>query len=216
MEQPDRIEVSGEHEEEQLANAVDLYMSIEGSSFFTGRAALSKAKEIAVLVEGLQQAGVGAEHVDVLSVSTTVQSGVFSKSSSAVYELRVRVESLDVYSHVLGAVSAAKQVSLHRHEWRYPNDAGYRAQLLAAATRHGTVKAKAIAEALDVKLSGVLLAEERMFVTDDAPRPQMANVMFAPRARAAAEPAELGMQVQNRRKVRCEMRLTFRIENTPR
>lgn len=208
----DRIEVIGEHEDEQAANAVDLYLNIEGSAFFTGRAALSKAREIAALVESLQQAGLAADNIDVLSVSTTVQSGVFSKSSSANYELRVRVNNLELYGQVLGAISASKQVTLHRHDWRYPSDDAYLAQLLAKAAAQGAVKARAIAEALGARLAGIMHAQERIVHADHEPRPQMA--MFAShRVRAAGEPADLGMQVQNRRKMKGEVQLTFRVLN---
>jgi hypothetical protein len=44
-----RIEVFAEHEEDQAATGVHFPKSIEGSSFFTGRAAFSKAKELAAL-----------------------------------------------------------------------------------------------------------------------------------------------------------------------
>jgi hypothetical protein len=50
-ERPDLIEVRAESEEDEAADKVDLYVDVEGSSLFTGRMALSKAREVHGLVE---------------------------------------------------------------------------------------------------------------------------------------------------------------------
>jgi len=49
------IDVFAEHEEDVAADKVDLFVEVEGSSLFTGRAALAKAREVHSLVESLGQ-----------------------------------------------------------------------------------------------------------------------------------------------------------------
>jgi uncharacterized protein YggE len=205
-----RIEVVGEHEEDQAATGVHFHASIEGSSFLTGRAALTKAKELAALVAALAAEGVDASCIDLMGVQVAVQSGIFSKSSAAIYQLRIRLTELDAVSGVLGVISAAKQVTLKRLEWQYPNDAQEHARLLARAAGNGLTKAKAVAEALQHTLGPLLLAQESGF---SAPSHEQRVDGGAPlmMARQRTEPAELGMQVQHHRRVKCAVRLTFAV-----
>lgn len=206
-----RIEVVGEHEEDQAATGVHFLASIEGSSFFTGRAAFSKAKELAALVAALAAEGVDASCLDLIGVQVAVQSGMFSKSSAAIYQLRIRLSGLEAIAGVLGVISAAKQMTLKRLEWQYPNDAAEQARLLARATSNGLIKARAVAEALQQTLGPVLVAQESGFSVPSHEQHFGGGVpMLA--ARQRAEPAELGMQVQHHRRVKCEVRLTFAVE----
>lgn len=143
-----------------------------------------------------------------------VQSGIFSKSSAATYQLRIRVNQLDAVAGVLGVISAAKQMTLERLDWQYPNDAQEHARLLARATSNGLIKAKAVAEALQQTLGSLLLAQESAF---SAPVHEQSFAGRAPMmmARQRAEPADLGMQVQQHRRVKCEVRLAFGVSAAP-
>jgi uncharacterized protein YggE len=205
-----RIEVLGEHEEDQAATGVHLHASIEGSSFFTGRAALIKAKELAALVAALAAEGVDASCIDLTGVRVAVQSGIFSKSSAAVYQLRIRLTGLEAIAGVLGVISASKQMTLERLEWQYPNDAKEQARLLACATSNGLTKARAVAEALSQPLGTLLVAQE---TGANAPAHEQHLAGAAPLmlARRRMESAEMGMEVQHHRKVRWEVRLTFAV-----
>jgi uncharacterized protein YggE len=205
-----RLEVTGEHEEELNADAVDLFVAIQGSSTFTGRAALTKAKEVAALVQASAQVGIPESAIDLSSVRAEVKSGFLGKSSSALYQLRVRVEELERLPAVLGVIAAAPQCTLERLLWRYPSDEATEARLLQAATRRAHEKARAIASALSVELASVLEAQELM---QHDPREVMAQ-LSAPgmvRARSGSEDAELGLQIQSRIKAKRQVRLVFRL-----
>ncbi|MFT3924929.1 MAG: SIMPL domain-containing protein [Myxococcales bacterium] len=205
------LEVVGDYEEDLTAHQVDVFVSIHGSSTFTGRAALSKAKEVSSLVQALVQLGIPESSIDLESVRAEVRSGFLGKSSSAFYQLRVRVEDLERLPGVLGAVAAATQASLDRLTWRYPDDEATEARLLARATQRAMEKCKAIAQALDVPLLGVHCAQE---LRQHEPQEYMVTLGGAPgamRARGVSEEADLGVAIQHRRKTRREVRLVCSI-----
>lgn len=62
------IEVFGIYYEELAADAADLFVNVTGSSLFTGRAAVTQAKEVAAIVHSLKAAGLDADAVEVVSV----------------------------------------------------------------------------------------------------------------------------------------------------
>jgi len=111
----DLIEVVANIEEDVAADGVDIQVSVDGSSLFTGRAALSKAREVHQLVEALAQVGVPENQIFVEGIRATTTSGIFSKSSSAHYSLRVRTnctaDSLEPH-----ACTSALDSGLGEHE----------------------------------------------------------------------------------------------------
>jgi uncharacterized protein YggE len=207
------IEVSGEHEEALEARAVDVLVTVQGSSFFTGRAALKKAKEIAELVERLAaDAGVGDAAIELVSVRAEVKSGLLGKTSSAVYQLRIRCEDLERLPNVLGVVTSAKQATIDQLSWLYPDDAATEGRLLEAASARAAVKARAIARALDVRI--VAPAEVREIRQQDSREDvQHMGMPGMMRARPAAAPIELGVQIHHSKKVKREVRVTYLIEH---
>lgn len=70
---PDVIVIAASHEEDVLAGSADVWVSVHGSSLFTGRAALRKAKEVSELVTALQQAGFPEEDISLASVRAQVR-----------------------------------------------------------------------------------------------------------------------------------------------
>jgi uncharacterized protein YggE len=210
------IDVYGEHEEELDARAVDVLVTVQGSSFFTGRTALKKAKEIAEIVERLAaDAGIEEASIELVSVRAEVRSGLLGKTSSAVYELQIRCEDLERLPGVLGVVTSAKQATIDQLTWRYPDDAATEGRLLEAAATRAAVKAQAIARALDARI--VAPAEVRE-VKHHAGRDDVqlmardAATAGAARLRVAAEPVDLGVQIRHRKLVKREVRVTYLID----
>jgi len=60
----------------------------------------------------------------------------------------------------LGAIAAAQYATLEQLLWRYPDDAESEARLLALAASRAHTKARAIAEALGVRITAIMLAQE--------------------------------------------------------
>lgn len=185
------IEVFGIYHEELAADSADLFVNVTGSSLFTGRAALTQAKEIGAIVQSLRAAGLDEDAIEVVSVRAEVRSGLLGKTSSASYDLKVHCADLEQLPVLLGAITGAKNATLDRLVWCYPSGAKVEGRLLAAAASIARHKAAAIAASLDVSLGAV-------------PGPEML------RARSS-EPVDLGVQLQHRKTVMREMRLRYAV-----
>lgn len=152
---PDVIEVVVTHEEELAASHAFLQVSVRGASLVTGDAALSKAREVATLVSALEAVGVPQKDIRIEDIRAEVTSGLLTKSSSATYGLNVRCDRLEGLADVLGAITSQKNATLGFIEWGYPEDAERRTGWLVACAQTANARAKALAEALGVKLLGV-------------------------------------------------------------
>lgn len=207
------IEVQGRYEEELAADSAELYVRVSGTALFTGRAALTQAKEVAAIVQALKGVGLDDSAIELLSVSAEVRSGLLGKSSAAAYDLKVRCADLECLPSALGAVTGAKNATLDRLVWSYPSGAELEGRLLAAAASLAKSKARAIATAVGVSLGE--LQEAREVIQQDALPPQTrfsapsADVL---RARMS-EPVDVGVQLQHRKKVTREVHLRYAVVN---
>jgi len=203
------IEVSGFYEEDLLAHAADLHVTVHGSSLVTGRAVLSKAKEVAAMGESLRQVGVTDAQIQVVSVRAEVKSGLLTKSSSATYELKVHCSDLEQLPAMLGAVTSAKNAELGSLEWLYAKDAAHQGRLLGEAAAIARHKALAIANALGVSLGKPLEAREVSANDATHEHTRMAGAPMMMRARS--EPVDVGVQLQHSKRVSCTVRLSYAI-----
>jgi hypothetical protein len=102
------------------------------------------------LVERLAaDAGVGDAAIELEAVRAEVKSGLLGKTSSAVYQLRIRREDLERLPNVLGVVTSAKQATIDQLSWLYPDDAATEGRLLEAASARAAVKAQTTARVSD-------------------------------------------------------------------
>jgi uncharacterized protein YggE len=215
-EQPDLIEVRAEHEEDEAADKVDLYVDVEGSSLFTGRAALSKAREVHALVESLAQVGIAEDQIFVERISATTTSGIFSKSSSAHYSLRVRCRNLEKLGDVLGAITSQKNVTMGRTEWGFDESPAASARRLARCAAIAKQKAQAVAEALGVRLGAPHRTSEVVPASEEPqPHPFTGAPVLMSVARASMSQEDLGLAVTHHRKVTTRLSAAFRIETGP-
>ena len=93
--QPDTIHVTTLHREEISATHANLFVSVRGSSAFSGNEAMKKAREVSALVDELIKTGVSSEDIHLQGVHVETSSGTLLRSSSAIYRLRVRCGKLD-------------------------------------------------------------------------------------------------------------------------
>lgn len=199
-EQANLIVVMAQHEEEISAEAVDLFVTVEGSSLVTGSAALRKAKEVSRLVEALEGCGVESTAISLEGILAEVKSGLLARTSSATYRLRVRC-SLDVLPDALGAVTSAKQAHLQQLDWIYPESAEQQAVWLASCVAKANLKAEAVAKALGASLMGIHRITEYPLRDEQA---HLATGQFegmALRGRApTAAPIELGFELAQKKR----------------
>jgi uncharacterized protein YggE len=197
---PDVLTIEGVHEDSIEADGADIFVSIEGSALFSGAMALKRSKEVARLVEDLAAVSIEAANISLQDVRTRVEAGLVSKSSTAIYRLKIALDNLERLADVVGAVNKQKEARLERIEWRYDREAELRLKWLDLALDKANAKAKRVASALNVKLLGVHRFSENPSEAvlhrseyDGAP-PAMA-------ARARGGGVDFGMEVTHTKRV---------------
>src|SRR5688572_30809895 len=211
---PDVLVITAKYEEDVSAERAVLFVTVQGTSLVTGRAALRKAAEVRSLVEALEGSGVSESDIGLESVHAHVTSGLLGKSSSATYRLRVRCDQLNALPEVLGAITSAKNAELERLVWRYPESAEQQGHWLKLCIAQANIKAAAAAEALGVRLVGVhRLNEQLLEDPDTGARPMGQAVAFAAaqRSRASAAP-DMGFDLTHHKRGGMRVTVEYRVE----
>ncbi|CAM4434932.1 SIMPL domain-containing protein [Corallococcus exiguus] len=153
------VELSAEHELE--ADHVDAVVDVKASSFFTGNAAFANAKEVAALVRLMEDLGVQASAFTLQSVQAETQEGLLTRSSSALYTVRIRLVDMGRVGDVLAALSGMKQATLRELKWGYTHEPEARQDWLEALARESVKKARRVAAGLGVTVAGLHRFSER-------------------------------------------------------
>lgn len=207
---PDTIKVSAFHREEIFASHAYLYVTVKGSSVFSGDEAMKKAREVSQLVEALARAGLGPEAIQLQGVRLETSSGAVLKSSSAVYHLKVKIEEVGQIAELLDIVAEQKNTTLERIEWKYPEETA-REQGLEAAIVKAKAKAEKVAASLGVGLLGVYDFTENTFDEERPPMPFQAMEMSV-KSRAADAPS-LNMDVQHSKAIQVHVEIWYRVSS---
>jgi uncharacterized protein YggE len=137
------------------ASGAKLNICIKGQSFFTGREAFKKAIEVANCVAELKQCGLSEDDIQLLNVSTEVESGMLTKSSKANYHLLVNCESIELLGRILSTIASQKNAQMTAIAWQYSNLEQTKRDLLQSAVVKTKNVAQSIADSLAVRLVGV-------------------------------------------------------------
>jgi uncharacterized protein YggE len=206
---PDTIKVSAYNREEILASHADLFVTVRGSSVFSGNEAIKKAREVSQLVDELTRFGISSENIHLQGVHIESSSGALLKSSSAVYRLRIRSEKLEQVAELIDIFASQKNATLERIDWKYPEEIAHERGLEAAIAK-AKAKAEKIAAVMGVKLLGVYDFIENTY-DQEAPIPfQPQAVMMKARMAEAAEPS-LGMEIQHSKTVQVNVEIWYRV-----
>lgn len=209
---PDTIKISASQREEIQATFADLYLAIKGSSLVSGDSALKKAREVSQLVEELTRFGLPTEAIHLQSVHAESASGGLLRTSSATYRLKIRCEKLEQFTDLLGILTAQKNATFERVEWKYPDETVQTIALEKALVK-ATDKARSIAEKLGVRLLGVYHLTENI-IDFESPAPQ---AHFATQAKSAARGVgvvpqpDLGMDIQHSKLIEVRVEVEYRI-----
>jgi uncharacterized protein YggE len=206
---PDTIKVSAHNREEILASHADLFVTVRGSSVFSGNEAMKKAREVSQLVDELTRVGLPSENIHLQGVHIESSSGALLKSSSAIYRLRIRSEKLDQISELIDIFASQKNATLERIDWKYPEEAA-REYGLEAAIAKAKTKAEKIAAALGVKLLGVYDFIEKTYDQEATIPFQPQAVMMKSRMAESTEPS-LGMDIQHSKTVQINVEIWYRV-----
>jgi uncharacterized protein YggE len=209
---PDTIKVSAFHREEIFASHANLYVTVKGSSIVSGNEAMKKAKEVSQLVEALTRFGLSPDAIHLQGVHIETASGALLKSSSAVYQLKIKSEKLEQVADLLDIVAEQKNANLERIEWKYPEEDA-RQRGLEAAITSGKEKAEKVAAALGVKLLGVYDFMENAFDEERPPMPFQAMEMRMKTRAAVADEPSLNMDIQHNKTVQVNVDIWYRVSS---
>jgi uncharacterized protein YggE len=204
------VELSAEHELE--ADHVDAVVDVSASAFFTGQAAFTNAREVAALVQRMEELGVPSSAFSLQAVQAETTEGLLTRSSSAVYTVRIRLEDMARVGEVLAAFTGLKQATLRELRWGYAKEPEARQEWLEALARESVKKARRVAAGLGVRLMGLHRFAERSVEFpgfggrggygggDEAALPMAAH--GGSYVKGKVRVASLGFTVSHRKKVR--------------
>lgn len=209
---PDTIKVSASHREEIFASHANLYVTVKGSSIVSGNEAMKKAREVSQLVEALTSFGLSPDSIHLQGVRIETATGTLLKSSSAIYHLKVKTETVDQLAGLLDIIAEQKNASLERIEWKYPEDEA-REHGLELAIAKGKAKAEKVAAAMSVKLLGVYDFMENTYDEERPPMPFQAMEMSMKSRSAAADQPSLDMDIQHSKTIHVNVDIWYRVSS---
>jgi len=178
----------------------------------SGNEAMKKAKEVSQLVEALTRFGLSPEAVHLQGVRIETASGALLKSSSALYQLKIKSEKLEQLADLLDIVAEQKNATLERIEWKYPEEDA-RQRGLESAITSGKEKAEKVAASLGVKLLGVYDFMENAFDEERPPVPFQAMEMRMKTRAAVADEPSLNMDIQHSKTVQVNVDIWYRVSS---
>jgi uncharacterized protein YggE len=209
---PDTIKISTSHREEIFASHANLYVTVKGTSVFSGNEAMKKAREVSQLVEALTRYGLRSDAIQLQGVRLESASGTVLKSSSAIYRLKVKTEKVDQLAELLDIIVEQKNATLERIEWKYPEEEA-RARGLDAALAKGKEKAVSVASSLGVRLLGVYDFMENTFDEERPPMPFQAMEMNMKARSAVADQPSLNMEIQHSKTIQVNVEIWYRVSD---
>lgn len=208
---PDTIKISVSHREEIFASHANLFVTVKGSSVFSGNEAMKKAREVSQLVEALTRYGLSPDAIQLQGVRIEAASGPVLKSSSAVYRLKIKTEKVDQLAELLDIIAGQKNSILERIEWKYPEDEA-RQRGLEAVLARGREKAARVASSLGVRLLGVYDFMENTFDEERPPMPFQAMEMnMKARSAIVADQPSLNMEIQHSKTIQVNVEIWYRV-----
>lgn len=203
--QPDTLQIVVVDTVELEADKADLFFLVTGSSWVSGKAALTQAREVSKLVADLITAGVAEADIELLNVRAEVSSGMLGKSSSARYSLKARCREVDRLDALLGAVTASKNVVLESLRWGYPRNE--EADLLRAES--ALARARRMAGALEQELAGVHSVTETVA---DSEQGQVTLDLDYSSVRRRSYNVDLGVEVRHLKEVTHTFTVLFKLK----
>ncbi|MGC4045360.1 MAG: SIMPL domain-containing protein [Armatimonas sp.] len=192
------------------ADGAELSIMVQGSQFFGGNAALKQARELAVLVVALKEAGLNDKDIQ-LQNAQLEQGGGFGKSSSALYMLKLICKPAERVGDALAVLSQQKNVILNQTSWTFPDDDEARDSWLAEAARKARRRAERIAATLGVRLEKVQTILLENPGSPVFPAPQSAKSMMG-RSRQQADWEELGgLEIHHQKIVTTQIRVEYHL-----
>jgi uncharacterized protein YggE len=193
-----------------------VHVVLTGDRFFSGRVAFEKAEELRRLAAALAARGIPETALALEGASVDVTSGLFTKSSSVTYRVRITVEDLELLAGVLDAIGELKKASLTHLEWNYDDSAAQELEILRKAGERATAKARVLAAAVGATLGALHSVREEREGEPAHQAPVFAGAPMVMRARAASIADELGgLELAPKKKVTIRVIVAFTLASVP-
>jgi len=201
---------------EARAKAAAVHVTLTASKLFSGRAALTKSEELRRLVAALREHGIPEDAISIEGASLDVSTGLFSRSSSVTYRVRIQVANLDLIAAVLETVAEAKQATLTHITWDHTGSTTE--SLLAECAARAAAKAKRLAASLGIVLGAAHEVREEEHGTDPPQEhyPQQIfpmGVMVARKSRGSSTMTDelAGLDLAPTKHVGVTVRIAYRV-----
>lgn len=195
------------------AERARVHVRLMADRFFSGRAALEKAAELRRFARGLDELGLDRAALTLSGVSMDVSTGIFTRSSSVSYELRVDLSDMEHLGPLIDLVARSDRATLSFIEWTYPESPPLDA--LRACAERAAAQADVLARALGATLDGVqTVRTSRVEVDPSATREPCAGVppTSAPARKRASVGSELaGLELAPRRRATMRVDVDYRL-----
>jgi len=213
MTEPSLLHVSEQSTGTTRPRAAHVHVTLSGSKLFSGRAALAKSDELRRLVDALRERRVPEDAIALEGASIDVSTGLFSRSSSVTYRLRIHVTDLELVPAVLETVADAKQATLTHISWDYSGGASE--PLLAECAARAASKAKRLAAALGVTLGDIHEVREDD-LGEQQPMPHRVHAMQvgAMRTRASMASDFAGLDLAPAKQITVQVRIAYRLASS--
>jgi uncharacterized protein YggE len=140
---------------EVKASSAVLHVTVKGSSYFAADEAMKKAKEVSALLDALRELGIPEHEIRLKNVVAETESGILTKTSSARYNLSIKVRDMEKLSDTLGIVTGGKNVQLHKLDWLFLEDREVKLDCIRRAFAAVKQTAESIVVALGASISAI-------------------------------------------------------------
>ncbi len=207
QQQPNTISVQVDVERSIDATGAHLFVEVRGDSVFSGKSALSKAREVRELIENLRAAGIGEDAVHVTGVQTEVASGLITKSSSAKYNLRIEVPTTEQVTDVLAAVTNRKNAALTSITWQYADERAHKDEMLREALAAAQARAALICEGIGHETLGVHTLREHSGSPNA--RPQAMRKLASARSSGPVSGEDFGLSLTHSKQLTLTLNVDY-------
>lgn len=212
MTDPSLLHVTEQSTGTTRPRAANVHVTLAGSKLFSGKAALTKSEELRKLVEALRERRVPEDAIALEGANIDVSTGLFSRSSSVTYRLRIHIADLELVPAVLETVADAKQATLTHIAWDYSGSASE--PLLAECATRAAAKAKRLAAALGVTLGDIHEVREEELGEQHQVHYPVYGVMAAAggiRAKASIASDFAGLDLAPAKQITVRVRIAYRL-----
>lgn len=187
---------------DEKPRAALIHVTLTADKLFSGHAAFEKAVELRRLVMALGERDFPESAVALEGATLDVSTGLFTRSSSVTYRVRIRIDDIERVPDAIDAIAESKQARVSYLEWDYA--ASVSDELLTSCVTRAMAKAKRLASAIGVALGGVHEVHEELVIDEPMyphPRTSMALADHAVKMRKSAGSELVGLDLAPTRKI---------------